>query len=104
LRRSGITIELGSEVESIQLGQGPDAQGLAVSVLTGKGKKKVEVDKVIYPQRKPQVELIYRVGIKTRGLSIDGWSDEDERQGYAIGDAAGEKRPVASAQASLLSV
>lgn len=100
MRRTGITIELGSEAESIE----PNAKGLAVSVVSGKGKKKIEVDRILYPDRRPQVDKLDlpNLGIKTRASSID--VDDQTRTNvrgiYAIGDAAGGKQShVASAQA-----
>lgn len=99
MRRSGITIELGSEVEVIE----PDKQGLAVSLITGKGEKKVEVDKIIYSQRKPQVDGLKLPNLERKMGELYVKVNDQMRtnmQGiFAIGDVVGGKYShVASAQ------
>jgi len=99
LRRSGITIELGSEVEVIQ----PDKHGLAVSLITGKGKKKVEVEKIIYSQRRPQVDGLNLANLERRSggsyIKVDDQMKTNVQGIFAIGDVVGGKYShVASAQ------
>jgi dihydrolipoamide dehydrogenase len=99
MRRSGITIELASEVKVIR----PDKQGLTVSLITGKGEKKVEVDKVIYSHRKPQVDGFNLPNLerKTGGLyvKVDDQMRTNVQGIFAIGDVVGgQYSHVASAQ------
>ena len=54
MRRNGVAIEVGSEVGAIQ----SDKEGLLVTLVTGKGEKRIEVDRVVFSQRKPQTEAL----------------------------------------------
>ena len=99
MRRSGVAIEVGAEVASIRSENGT----LFVTLVTGKGEKRIAVDRVVFSQRTPQIEGLNlpSLGIRTEGtwIKVNRQLRTVVPSVYAIGDVAGGGYShVASAQ------